>query len=106
MEGENTADEYSEEEEVDWSGKVIDKEESKEAGISNDAFTCWNGLVAIDEAGLKTLKFKRPYKQSLAKMQAFSEVSFLNLTAIRVYHSLPYGIYIFLGRIRNLRTGT
>ena len=86
MEGENSADEYSDEEEVDWSGKVIDREESKEAGISNDAFTCWNGLVGIDETGLKTLKFKRPYKQNLAKMQAFSEVSYKILTGLRVYH--------------------
>jgi len=76
VEGEISEDEYSEEEEVDWSGKVIDKEDSKEASISNDGFTYWNSLVGTDEAGLKTLKFKRPYKQPLTKMQAFSEVSF------------------------------
>jgi len=76
VEGEISEDEYSEEEEVDWSGKVIDKEDSKETGISNDGFTYWNGLVGTDEAGLKTLKFKRPYRQPPTKMQAFSEVSF------------------------------
>ena len=72
-------DEYSEEEETDWAGRIIDKDDSKEAFISTDGFEYWNGLVGTDEAGLKTLKFKRPYKQPLAKMQAFSEVSFLTI---------------------------
>ena len=47
VEGENSEDEYSEEEEVDWSGKAIDKEDNKEAGISNDGFTYWNGLCLL-----------------------------------------------------------
>ena len=72
VEGEISEDEYSEEEETDWAGRVIDKEDSKEAFISTDGFGYWNGIVGTDEAGLKTLKFKQP----LTKMQAFSEVSF------------------------------
>ena len=45
VEGEISEDEYSEEEETDWAGRVIDKEDSKEAGISTDGFGYWNGLV-------------------------------------------------------------
>ena len=76
VEGEISDEEYSEEEETDWAGRVIDKEDSKEGFLSADASAYWNSLIGIDEAGIKTLKFKKPLKQTIA-LAKFSEGEFV-----------------------------
>ena len=59
VEDEFSGDEDSEEDSlaIDWSGKVIDRG-APEVGISNEAFNCWDKLIALDEPGQKSLKFK------------------------------------------------
>ena len=87
VEGEISDDEYSEEEETDWAGRVIDKEDSKEVFLSADAFAYWNSLIGIDDSGIKTLKFKRPLKQTLV-LGKFSEGEFV-ITAPVHNNELP-----------------
>jgi hypothetical protein len=87
VEGEISDDEYSEEEETDWAGRVIDKEDSKEVFLSADASAYWNSLIGIDDSGIKTLKFKRPLKQTLV-LGKFSEGEFV-ITAPVHNNELP-----------------